>query len=117
VNSDVWTDFPFQTLNKSIRTLAHLVLVNNPEHHPTCDFHLNQNMLYQEPDPKLTFSGIGIYHPDLFHLAIDEPIFGLAPLLIKAMTMQQVTGEFFSGTWIDVGTPERLASINHHLSY
>ncbi|WP_353571968.1 N-acetylmuramate alpha-1-phosphate uridylyltransferase MurU [Candidatus Albibeggiatoa sp. nov. BB20] len=113
VNSDVWTNFPFQTLNKPLKTLAHLVLVPNPEHHPTGDFHLQKGIVSRELEPKLTFSGIGVYHPEFFCLPINEAIFGLAPLLIKAMSMQQVTGESFSGTWVDVGTPKRLESINH----
>jgi len=115
VNSDVWTNFPFQALNKQLESLAHLVLVPNPAHHPTGDFHLQNGIVSRHPEPKLTFSGIGIYHPDLFGLAIDEAVFGLAPLLIKAMSMQQVTGESFVGTWVDVGTVERLESINSFL--
>ncbi len=112
VNSDVWTDFPFQTLRKPLEKLAHLVLVPNPTHHPAGDFHLQQNLIHQDLEPKFTFSGIGVYHADLFNLPVDAPIFGLAPLLIKAMEMQQVTGELFTGTWVDVGTPERLAALN-----
>lgn len=112
VNSDVWTDFPFQTLNKPLNHLAHLVLVPNPTHHPKGDFHLNQNMVSRQSEPKLTFSGVGVYHPDLFSLPIEESVFGLAPLLIKAMETQQVTGTLYLGTWVDVGTPERLESID-----
>lgn len=111
VNSDVWTDFPFQTLHQSKDSLAHLVLVPNPTHHPTGDFHLQNNIVSRDAEPKLTFSGIGVYHPDLFKLPIQKPIFGLAPLLIEAMALKQVSGEFFTGTWIDVGTPERLEFI------
>jgi MurNAc alpha-1-phosphate uridylyltransferase len=115
VNSDVWTNFPFQTLNNSLKTLAHLVLVPNPAHHPTGDFHLQNGIVSRDYEPKLTFSGIGVYHPDLFSLEIEETVFGLAPLLIKAMNMQQVSGQSFTGTWVDVGTPERLESINNLL--
>ncbi|NEL40918.1 MAG: mannose-1-phosphate guanylyltransferase, partial [Xanthomonas perforans] len=37
--------------------------------------------------------------------------FKLAPLLRDAMTSQQVTGEHFTGRWVDVGTHERLAEV------
>jgi MurNAc alpha-1-phosphate uridylyltransferase len=116
VNSDVWTDFPFQIVNKSLQGLAHLVLVANPTHNPSGDFHLQNNIVSRALEPKLTFSGIGVYHPDLFSLSIDEPIFGLAPFLIEAMRTQQVTGEFYQGVWVDVGTPERLAWIRNNES-
>lgn len=116
VNSDVWTDFPFQTLRQPMSTLAHLVLVPNPKHHPAGDFHLHQGIVSREQMPKLTFSGVGVYHPDLFTLPMNAPIFGLAPLLIEAMRTQQVSGELFSGTWVDVGTPERLQSIQNNLT-
>lgn len=116
VNSDVWTDFPFQIIDKSLQGLAHLVLVANPAHHPTGDFHLQNNIVSQALEPKLTFSGVGVYHPDLFSLSINEPIFGLAPFLLEAMRMQQVTGEFYQGIWVDVGTPERLEWIRNNES-
>jgi len=36
----------------------------------------------------------------------------MVPLLQTAMTQNQVTGEIYSGVWIDVGTPERLQEVN-----
>ena len=36
----------------------------------------------------------------------------LAPLLRKAMTQDRVTGEHYTGWWVDVGTPERLAQLD-----
>jgi MurNAc alpha-1-phosphate uridylyltransferase len=39
----------------------------------------------------------------------------LAPLLRDAMHRGLVTGECFSGQWIDVGTPERLKQLEMQL--
>ena len=36
----------------------------------------------------------------------------LAPLLRQAIAEGQVTGEYFAGAWVDVGTPERLADLD-----
>ena len=61
---------------------------------------------------KLTFSGIGIYHKDLFHnLDIGRPA-KLAPLLRAAMEQNKVSGEKYLGPWHDVGTPQRLQELN-----
>jgi MurNAc alpha-1-phosphate uridylyltransferase len=61
---------------------------------------------------KLTFSGIGIYHKDLFKdLEFGAPA-KLAPLLRTAMEQNKVTGEKYIGPWHDVGTPQRLQELN-----
>lgn len=115
VNGDVWTDVDFADLALPTGRLAHLVLVDNPPQHPRGDFALAENGLLQAGgQPALTFSGIGIYHPDLF--ANCEPgRFPLAPLLRAAMLEQQVSGQLHAGSWYDVGTPQRLAALDAQL--
>ena len=118
VNGDVWTDYNFNQLPKKISSLAHLVMVANPEHNLKGDFSLaaqeNNHYLSQSGETKLTYSGIGVYHPDLFSNCI-EGRFPLAPLLINAMKKNQITGEFYAGKWVDVGTPERLYELDKKL--
>ena len=49
--------------------LAHLLMVPNPVQHPNGDFYLQGNRVSTQEgsdSEKLTFSGIGIYHKDLF---------------------------------------------------
>ena len=55
-----------------------------------------------------TFSGVGIYRPELFTDIAPRSIAKLAPLLRQAMQNQQISGAFHQGLWLDVGTPERL---------
>lgn len=112
VNGDIWTDFPFARLAQVPAGLAHLVLVDNPAHHPNGDFALEEGRVVDRP--AFTFSGIGVYHPDLF-ADCRAGAFPLAPLLRRAMAAGQATGEHYSGRWIDVGTPERLADIDRLL--
>ncbi len=109
VNADIYTDFPFATLRAPMQCLAHLVLVDNPPHHPQGDFHLGPGGRVNDCGcgPRLTFAGIGLYHPALFRGCRPGP-FPLAPLLRRAMAADEVTGEHFHGRWVDVGTPERL---------
>lgn len=111
VNGDIWTDYPFAQLPRRLDGLAHLVLVDNPAHHLKGDFVLRSPHVVADGEPKLTFSGIGVYARALF--ADCQPgKFQLAPLLRAAMARQAVTGEHFRGRWSDVGTPERLHDIN-----
>jgi MurNAc alpha-1-phosphate uridylyltransferase len=115
INGDIWTDYPYQQLYREPEGLAHLVLIDNPPHHPEGDFQLNGRRLTVEGNRKLTFSGIGLYQPDLF---ADSPdgAFPLAPLLRGAMQAGQVSGEYFQGRWLDIGTPQRLEELNRELA-
>ena len=117
VNGDIFTDYPFAALRRPLSGLAHLVLVDNPAHHPSGDFRLVDGQLAAaEGDaPCLTYSGIAVLAPALF-ASCTAGAFKLAPLLREAMQQGQVSGEHFAGTWIDVGTHERLADVEHLLA-
>lgn len=110
VNGDVWCDIDFSGLHLADRMLAHLVLVSNPPHHPAGDFVLVGDRVEVDQGSRLTFSGIGVYHPRLF-AACQPGAFPLAPVLQAAMTRGLVSGEHHRGLWVDVGTPQRLAAL------
>jgi len=128
VNGDVWSDFDFARLPREPAGLAHLVLIDNPEHHPHGDFHLRADgQLLADGPNKRTFSGIGIYRPQLLDnwrvapglcagAEQTPPRFPLAPLLRAAMARGQVSGEHHTGAWCDVGTRERLAQVRAELA-
>lgn len=165
VNGDVWTDLDFSPLALPTGRLAHLILVDNPPHHPRGDFLLAGGLVraapalvaqaqHQEGWPAsppatrsagaplqrlgpgqspatspathdgglaldgqpeggtcLTFSGIGVYHPDLFR-DCRPGAFPLAPLLRAAMAQERVSGEHYRGRWLDIGTPGRLRDLD-----
>jgi MurNAc alpha-1-phosphate uridylyltransferase len=104
-----------QMSGDSKKLLAHLLMVPNPSQHPHGDFYLQDAMVSDQEcfgAEKLTFSGIGIYHKDLFKgLERDVPA-KLAPLLRQAMGENRVSGEKYLGPWHDVGTPQRLQELN-----
>lgn len=115
INGDVWCDYPLSRLRAIETTGAHLVLVPNPPQHPNGDFVLQEGrVLSQGEGARLTFSGIGLYHPTLFAGCEAGP-FPLAPLLRRAMADGRVSGELFEGRWFDIGTPERLAHLDRLL--
>ena len=113
VNGDIWTDYDFASLNQPLNGLAHLVMVDNPAHHPSGgDFYIKDGVLHDAAAgaDNLTFSGISVLHPELF-AGCSAGAFKLAPLLRDAMAKGLVTGEHMNGRWIDVGTLERLAQV------
>ncbi|OGI40045.1 MAG: mannose-1-phosphate guanylyltransferase [Candidatus Muproteobacteria bacterium RBG_16_62_13] len=116
VNGDIWTDYPFARLPAFLgQDLAHLVLVDNPPHHPDGDFVLGGDRVRADGEGKLTFSGIGLYARALFDDCRPGK-FPLAPLLRSAMAAGRVHGEHYRGRWRDIGTPERLDELDRDLS-
>lgn len=116
INGDIFTDLDYAALKLPEHSLAHLILVDNPEHRPQGDFVLNNGWVRTEGEPRLTFGGIGIYHPRLFAGCEAKP-FPLAPLLRRQMPQGKISGEHFHGYWLDVGTPERYQLLDRKLSY
>ncbi len=114
VNADIWTEFPFSSLPGALETLAHLVLVENPAHHPEGDFTLAGSRVGDGDGHRLTFSGIGVYRPELF-AELSEGCFPLAPILFDACGEGRLSGVHYSGEWWDVGTPERLEALDKRL--
>ncbi len=116
VNGDVWTDYPFEKLiNFPLKDKAHLVLVNNPEHHTEGDFALFNNRLTESVSNKFTFSGIGVYSADFFKDHTGKK-FPLAPMIRKYISENKISGELYNGKWMDIGTQKRLGSLIQLLS-
>lgn len=122
VNGDVFCDADFSQLRRAAAQLtahgelAHLLLVDNPPHHAAGDFHLGADgRIDAVAAPRLTFAGLGAYHPALFAALADNVAAPLAPLLRTAMSQGRVRGTRHRGLWVDVGTPQRLAALDEAL--
>lgn len=123
VNADIYCEMDYVSLLPTMKAMqaesnlrfAHLVLVDNPSHHAAGDFALQAHQVILTGNHKLTFSGIGIYQPQLFNAIKPGAAEKLAPLLRQAMQEGKVSGEYYSGQWVDVGTPERLELLDKQL--
>lgn len=141
VNGDVWSDFDYRHLSGSAALAedadARLVLVPNPPQHPRGDFRLeplpadkdapgagggfaaNSAARYRvsegEHGPRYTFSGIAVYRAGFF-TGCEPGRFPLLPLFRRAIAAGRLHGDLYDGLWFDIGTPERLASLDARLA-
>jgi MurNAc alpha-1-phosphate uridylyltransferase len=97
--------------------LAHLFLVPNPAHNTEGDFGMTPDgIALNEADVRYTYSTTALLRKELFKDIPDGNPQGqkvaLAPLLRAAITREQVSAQLYSGEWVDVGTPQRLALLN-----
>lgn len=120
-------DFPADAAKAfaASQQLAHLWLVPNPAHNPRGDFGLSDEGLAldlpaDDERPRYTYSTIALLKAELFAQPwFDIPAGNpdglrapLAPLLRRAMADGRVGASLYTGRWVDVGTPERLAQLN-----
>lgn len=108
VSSDVYSDYEFSDLPGSLGPglLGHLVMVDNPVHHPEGDFAISHHGRLAHDGNRLNWSGIAILSSRLFS-GLEVARFPLRKLLDSAVDRGLLTGEYFSGFWLNVDTLER----------
>ena len=121
VNGDIWCDWDFNRAHALADRPAHLIMMDNPAHHAGGDFQLDESrspaqLRLADGGPTLTYCGIGIFSPVFFATVPHGAAMKLRPLLDEAIPRGIVTGERHTGRWVDVGTPERLATLDRELS-
>jgi N-acetyl-alpha-D-muramate 1-phosphate uridylyltransferase len=124
VSADIFCEYDFRDLLATVKRLdlrnsvhlAHLVMVDNPAHHPTGDFSLSDGRLSLVGSQMLTYSGIGVFRPELFRNIPAGSKCKLREPLHFAASQGKLGGEYFPGRWVDVGTPERLQQLDEALA-
>lgn len=110
INADIFTDYPFSTEPPKTLKTAHLILVRKPIEVKTADFALSPQGLVNNTPKELTYSGIAWYHPDIF-TRLSPGRYSITPILRALCEEHVVTGELYEGLWSDIGTPQRLQTI------
>jgi len=95
------------------RELAHLWLVANAPHHPHGDFGIDAATgLATTSEPRRTWASVGLFRAEMFvHIATGTRV-KLRPLLDAALAAGRLGAEAWTGRWTDVGTIERLQTLN-----
>ena len=127
VSGDVWTAYDYAALDAhrpSIgpRRSIHLVMVPNPPYHPNGDFTLDgalrdggERLLPHGPQA-LTYGNIGLYDTALFDPLPRGEKLKLLPLMLECIGHGHATGEYYSGPWANLGTPDDLARLKSALA-
>jgi len=130
VNADVWCS-PLPELSLRPDHKAQLLLVNNPEHNPQGDFYLHSQQgklsnLVAKNFSSATFAGISLLDPSCLQPDVLQAAYGkvfaageafpLAPLLRYLIDQQLATAQLHKGSWMDVGTPQRLEQLDRQLA-
>ena len=111
VSADTFTDYDFQMLrNMRLDRRAHLVMVDNPEHHPEGDYAIDEEGLLSLAGTKLTYAGMGLFSPEFFS-SLQPGRRMLRELFDRSVNLSEISAEYYSGFWRDVGTPERLYAL------
>lgn len=110
INADIYSDYDLKNIRLPDNSLAHLILTETPKGH-RADFGLNKSQLINSP-PKYTFSGIACYSPDFFKNT-KSGRFSVTPILRYLAEQNKVSGELFTGKWIDIGTIDKLNLANN----
>lgn len=117
INGDIFTDFDFAKFITlpvfDQKKLAHLILVNNPPHHPQGDYGIDDDGLVMQTHA-YTYSGIAKLSPSLFAHETVRP-FRLPDLFAKVIAQKQISAERYPGFWYDVGSIERLQELESKL--
>jgi MurNAc alpha-1-phosphate uridylyltransferase len=122
INADVFTDFNFTEIpTLADDCLAHICLVENPEHNKNGDFifdnhqlknieHLSDSVMLNKST--FTFSGVSVFRPEFFKDYHTVQTLKLGLMLKEAVNQHKVSASLLNCSWTDVGTPERLAFLN-----
>jgi MurNAc alpha-1-phosphate uridylyltransferase len=92
---------------------AHLWMVANAPHHPQGDFGLDAQgrLLSGQPGPRWTWASVGLFRRAMFAGITPGTRLALRPVLEAEIAEGRAGGEVWEGSWTDVGTAERWASL------
>ncbi len=137
VSADIYTDYDYARLAAVGEAIlsgfppraAHLVLTDNPPHHPRGDMTLAKGRIAgpvaspiaigseseSESDRQHTYANIGVFHPRVFDGLPKNVPLSLFPWAYALAEERRISGEIFHGVWDNVGTLEQLRALDRRL--
>ncbi len=112
ISSDIFCDIHFNAQHKLKHNHIHLIMVNNPQHHPNGDFSPAEINLKNTHGERYTYSGIAYIDPSLFKH--EKRTFPLLDIIKQCIDNKSISAELYEGMWFDVGTATRLHAANKH---
>ena len=113
ISADIYSEIKFEPDKRLHGSKMHLIMTNNPPHHPDGDFTGQQINLLSEKENRLTYSGVAYLDPNLF--VHEKRKFPLADIMRECVSNNAVSAELFNGAWFDIGTAGRLHEANKHI--
>ncbi|MDQ3617530.1 MAG: nucleotidyltransferase family protein [Pseudomonadota bacterium] len=115
VNGDIWTDYDFIRLPREPAGLAHVVVLPLPAFRTAGPFENALADVLAGHAGSHTLAGIGVYRPQLLD-GLAPGRFSIVPRLTQAIEEKQLSAEILTGTWRDIGTPQRLEQLDGELN-
>ena len=115
ISSDIYCDISFNAQFQINNSQMHLIMVNNPEHHPQGDFTAKEINLNNANAERYTYSGIAYINPGLF--TYEKKAYPLVDVIKQCINNDSISSELHTGLWMDVGTASRLHAANKHALY
>jgi MurNAc alpha-1-phosphate uridylyltransferase len=120
VSGDLYTEYDYRMLASRARSMGeagapphlHMVMVPNPAYHPGGDFTLASGRLALDGAARATFGNIALYRTALFRELPRGARLPILPLYREWIGRGWVSGELYTGTWTNVGTPRDLAMLD-----
>ena len=117
ISADIWSDMPLASLRKLAQP-NHMVLrvIKNPSFNPQGDFSIDAShrIRLDQPTHNVTYSGIGVFCPSFIY-AIEDEQFGLSKAIELGVASKRCTGQWVTGAYENVGTPEQLYALRESL--
>lgn len=121
ISADTFCDFDYRRAWTIASQMQHArlacwcVMVANPAHHADGDFSLAGGVL-GDAVPRLTYSGIGLFTPQMFDDVPRDRRSALRPWIEREIAAGRAAGEYHGGSWFDIGTARRLAELDRLLA-
>lgn len=112
LSADIFTDFPFERLLLPTGSPAHLVLTPLSEDIPKGDFSLSDDGVIKNAPCTHTYANIGCFDPSIFQVTPLRRA-KLGKVLRTLIENHRVTGEIYTGQWINIGNMAQLQSANN----